>query len=216
MQQKKTTAAILILIFLAGLGASFTLSFLQNQAKLTKPIYSVGIVYPMSGRLDWWGKDAEPIIDSAKKNLQALLGETESDSSFRFIFADSNSAGEGALKAVQSLVAQGAQIIVGLPTSGEVQAVLSYVNQEKVPVISSASTASHLSIPDNVFRISTPENYRAKIGARFAITLGCKKVLVIYRDEAWGCAYAETVLNTFRENGLATDNISFPHPIQDI
>ena len=187
MHHKKTVAT-LILVFLIGLGVGLSLSYLL-EGKLANPVYTIGIVYPMSGRLDWWGRDAEPIIDSAKKDLQALLGETESNSSFRFLFADSNSTGEDALKAVQSLVAKGAQIIVGLPTSGEVEAVLSYVNQEKVPVISSASTASHLSMPDNVFRLSTPENYRAKIGAELALKLGCKKAFVIYRDEAWGRAF---------------------------
>jgi branched-chain amino acid transport system substrate-binding protein len=154
------------------------------------------------------------MIDSAKKDLQALLGETESNSSFRFLFADSNSTGEDALKAVKSLVAKGAQIIVGLPTSGEVEAVLTYVNQEKVPVISSASTASHLSTPDNVFRISTPENYRAEIGAELAIKLGCKKAFVIYRDDGWGRAYAETVMDAFHNSGLAASGVSFTpsHP----
>ncbi len=191
--------------FLSGLGVGYWLSTWDGGS----PEYVIGIVYPMSGRLDWWARDAQPIIDAAKRDIQELLNETGSDVKFIFPFADSESTGEGALGAVEDVVAKGSQIIVGLPTSFEVEAALAYVNSLGIPVISPASTASHLSIPDSVFRLSTPENYRARIGAELALGLNLTGVVVIHRDDDWGNAYAETVSEVFRERGLPAHRISF-------
>ncbi|MFQ5907652.1 MAG: ABC transporter substrate-binding protein [Thermoplasmata archaeon] len=191
--------------FLSGLGVGYLLSTLYSE----RPEYTVGIVYPMSGRLDWWAGDGQPIIDAAKRDVQEMLNETGSDAKFLFPFADSRSTGEGALAAVENVVAAGSQIVVGLPTSFEVEAALAYVSGLGIPVISPASTASHLSIPDSVFRLSTPENYRARIGAELALSMNFTQVVVIHRDEDWGNAYAETVTEAFQEKDLPTYKIPF-------
>jgi len=117
-------------------------TMLENTIdELTSPEYTIGIIYPMSGRLDWWGTQAQPIIDAAERGLQAMLAETGSPVKFSLILSDSKSTGEGALEAAKSLVAQGAQIIVGPPTTREVEAILPYVENTQIPVISPASTA---------------------------------------------------------------------------
>jgi ABC-type branched-subunit amino acid transport system substrate-binding protein len=226
MQRRELAILSAVALLLSGFGAGFWVCTLQNRDRfsqinsrmsllegqineLKNPVYTIGIVYPMSGRLDWWARDTQPVIEAAERDLQAMLDETGSPVRFNFLFADSESTGEGALEAVKSLVDEGAQIIVGLPTSGEVDGVLSYIIASGIPVISPASTASHLSRPDSVFRLSTPENYRARIGAELAIELGYGEVIVIHRDDGWGSAYAETVSRAFTERGLKAHSIAF-------
>ena len=40
--------------------------------------YTVGIVYPLTGRLEWWGQDVLPILESAKEDIRFLLEEAGS------------------------------------------------------------------------------------------------------------------------------------------
>jgi len=217
-------AAILVIL---GLGAGFLarqgeVARLQDEASRLRgeaenaeaPHYRIGVAYPFSGRLSWWSEDAVPILESAERDLEAFLGECGSKARFSFMVADTNSTGEGALKAVKGLVADGAQVIVGLPTSGEVEGVMAYIAQAGVPLISPSSTSSSLSKPDTVFRLSTPENYRAVVGAKLAIRLGYESVFVVHRDDDWGRAYAEAVSGIFEGRGLSAFKISFPvsHP----
>lgn len=178
------------------------------------PSYRIGVAYPFSGRLSWWSADAVPLLESAEKDLEAFLAESGSKTRFSFLVADTNSTGEGALRAVKKLVGEGAQVIVGLPTSGEVEAAMAYLAQAQVPLISPSSTSSSLSKPDLVFRLSTPENYRARVGAELAIKLGYTSVFVVHRDDDWGRAYADAVSSVFGERGLRSFKVPFPvsHP----
>ncbi len=177
--------------------------------ELSNPECCIGIVYPMSGRLEWWSADAQPIIEAAKRDIQEMLKEAGYPIRLRFLFEDSKSTEKGAFMAVKNLISQGAQVIVGLPTSGEVEAVFSYVNYEGVPVISPSSTSSRLSKPDNTFRLSTPENYRARLGAELAIELGFTRVVVVHRFDEWGISYAGAVSEVFNEGGLEAYRVSF-------
>jgi ABC-type branched-subunit amino acid transport system substrate-binding protein len=217
-------AAILVIL---GLGAGYLarqgeIARLQDEASRLReeaenaeaPHYKIGVAYPFGGRLSWWSEDAVPILESAERDLEAFLAECGSKARFSFIVADTNSTGEGALKAVKGLVADGAQVIVGLPTSGEVEGAMAYITQAGVPLISPSSTSSSLSKPDTVFRLSTPENYRAVVGAELAIRLGYESVFVVHRDDDWGRAYADAVSVVFEGRGLSAFKISFhvSHP----
>lgn len=176
---------------------------------MSKPEYVIGVAYPFSGRLDWWSEGATPILETAIRDVQDMLNETGSKISIRFILADSGPQDEGPLEATRSLVEQGAHVIVGLPTSGELEGALDYIEEVGVPVISPASTANRLSRPDCVYRLSTPENYRARVGAELGIKMGYKRVVVLYRDDQWGPGYAETVEGIFRGVGLKAHSIAF-------
>jgi len=218
---------IVAILVILGFGAGYMtrqgeVTRLQNEASRLReevehaeaPSYKIGVAYPFSGRLRWWSEDAVPILESAESDLEMFLAECGSEASFSFLFADTNSTSEGALKAVKRLVGEGAQMIVGLPTSGEVEGALAYLAQVGVPLISPSSTSSGLSKPDNVFRLSTPENYRAVVGAELAIRLGYTSVFVVYRDDDWGRAYADAVSEVFGGKGLSSFKKSFPlsHP----
>jgi ABC-type branched-subunit amino acid transport system substrate-binding protein len=179
-----------------------------------QPEYTIGVLYPFTGRLSWWSADAAPILEAAQRDLKTHLLTAGSPATIRFIVEDSLSTEEGSRDAALSLIAAGAQVIVGAPTSMEVEAIMEVTSLAGVPVISSSSTSSALSLPDHVFRFSTPENYRARVGAELGVHLGYTRVVTVYREDRWGPSYSDAVKEVFTSRGLEAYSVSFPvsHP----
>jgi len=186
----------------------------SRLAVVETPEYKIGVIYPWSGRQSWWSADAKPILQDAESDIEAMLYNLRSNATISFLVEDSNSTGEGAIAAAKRLKDAGVDIIVGVPTSGELEAIMDYTREAGLTIISSSSTSSALSKPDNIFRISTPENYRAKIAAEYAVKLGYDRVVVLYRNFDWGILWANTVVNVFEENNLEAYTIPFQlsHP----
>ena len=190
-------------------------SRLRDAAEATRhPEYTIGVLYPFTGRLSWWSADAPPILEAAQRDLKNHLLAAGSPATIRFIVEDSGSTPERSREAAASLIAAGAQVIVGAPTSLEVEAILEVTRDAGVPLISPASTSSSLSLPDHVFRLSTPENYRARVGAELGVHLGYTRVITVYREDQWGPSYSDTVKNVFTARGLEAYSVSFQvsHP----
>jgi ABC-type branched-subunit amino acid transport system substrate-binding protein len=181
---------------------------------IQNPKYVIGVIYPFTGRLSWWSAGASPILHAAERDLNYSLREMGSNATVRFIIEDSGSTEEGSREAAMKLIAGGAQIIVGAPTSMEVNAIMNVTREAGVPVISSSSTSSALSLPDNIFRLSTPENYRARVGAELGVKLGYTSVVTVYRDDDWGRSYSDEVKGVFETHGLVAYSVPFQlsHP----
>lgn len=171
------------------------------------PEVRIGIVYPLSGRLEEWGQEALPFIQMAESDVNALPETIAAGVRFRFVVRSSETTAEGAQAAVRDLVEnEGVQVIVGLPLSMGLDATIAYLTQHHVAVVSSASTAPlpNLRQPDIVFRIAPPELYLAHTFAEFALEMGYRKTAVIYRTDNWGPRYAEEIAATFRAQGYPT------------
>jgi len=167
----------------------------------------IGVVYPLSGRLESWGQEAWPFIQMAETDINASPDVIAAGLRFRFVVRSSGTAEEGAQAAVRDLAEnEGLQVIVGLPLSGELAATIPYLVQHHLAVISSASTSpqSELRQPDTVFRITPPELYLAHTFARFALNLGYQKAAIIYRADEWGPFYAAEIAATFEAQGYPT------------
>ena len=67
------------------------------------PEYTIGVLYPLTGRLSWWSADAAPILEAAQRDLEASLKAAGSQAKIRFIVEDSLSTEEGSRGAAASL-----------------------------------------------------------------------------------------------------------------
>jgi len=187
----------------------------------TRTEVRIGIVYPISGRLENWGKEALPIIQMAEADINNTPEAVAAGKRFRFVVVSSETTAEGALAAVKDLVEkQGIQVIVGIPTSTELEGAIPHLTQYQVAAINSASTAPlpALSKPDTVFRIAPPELYVARTHAQFALNQGYRKAAVIYRTDDWGPRYADEFVAQFKAKGYPTALVPIPptHPqVQD-
>jgi branched-chain amino acid transport system substrate-binding protein len=171
------------------------------------PEVRIGVVYPLSGRLEQWGKEAVPFIQMAEADINALPESTAAGLRFRFVIRSTETTEEGAMAAVQDLVEkEGIRVIAGLPLSGELEHSISYLTQHHVAVVSSASTGPLpvLRKPDTVFRIAPSELYLARTLAEFALDLGYRKAAVIYRTDGWGDPYAAEIAAAFKSRGYPT------------
>jgi ABC-type branched-subunit amino acid transport system substrate-binding protein len=167
----------------------------------------IGVVYPLSGRLESWGQEAWPFIQMAEADINTSLEAIAAGLRFRFVVHSSETTEEGARAAVRDLVEnEGLRVIVGLPLSGELAATIPSLVQHHLAVISSASTSPQpeLRQPDMVFRIAPPELYLAHTFARFALNLGYQKAAIIYRTDEWGPFYAAEIAATFEAQGYPT------------
>lgn len=209
---KKKLFAFAIIGLLAGLGIGYGVSLYSFTE--TAPEYVIGIVYPLSGRLEWWGQEVLPILESAKSDIQSMLDHTKASATFKYILKTSDTSREGAYEAVKELIEEGAELIVGVPLSANLQHVKESLDRKNVPVISSASTASALCVPDFIFRMISPEMYEARIVSHFALELGYTKLAIFHRGDAWGNAYAEVMTNVYTAQGYTAKSLSFPctHP----
>ena len=177
----------------------------------------IGVVYPLSGRLQEWGQEAQPFIQIAEADANALPEAVAAGVRFRFVVRSSETTAEGALAAVRDLVEnEGIGVTAGLPLSLELNATSAYLTEHQVAAISSASTSPSPALRqiDTIFRISPPELYLARTFAGFAIDQGYRRAAVIYRNDEWGPYYAEEFAAAFRAQGYSTALVSIEptHP----
>ncbi len=171
------------------------------------PEVRIGVVYPLSGRLEEWGQEALPFIQMAEADVNDLPEARTAGWHFRFVARSTGTTVEGALAATKDLVErEGTRVLVGFPMSWELAGSMDYLTQQHVAVVSSASTAPlpELLRPDTVYRISPPELYLARTYARFALHLGYRKAALIYRTDGWGERYAAEFAAQFQAQGYPT------------
>ncbi|HXZ44491.1 MAG TPA: ABC transporter substrate-binding protein, partial [archaeon] len=179
---------------------------------------SIGIVYPLSGRLEQWGGEGLPFVKIAEDDINDLPEAAAAGVHFNTVVRSSNTTGEGALAAVTDLVKnERIQVIAGLPTSGELGGTIEYLAGNHVATISSASTspAPNLLQRDTVFRLMPSELYMAKRLAELSMHLGYRRAAIIHRSpDEWGDAYAAEVAARFRSAGYPTASVPFKptHP----
>ena len=168
------------------------------------------MVYPLSGRLEQWGKEGLPFIDMAEADINSSPETVAAGIHFSFVVRTSETTEQGALAAARDLVEnEGVRVIVGLPTSGELTGAVGYLTQHHVAVVSSSSTSPqpNLRQPDTVFRIAPPELYLARTLAEFALNQGYRKAAVIYRTDGWGEYYAAEIAAKFQSQGYPTAQV---------
>lgn len=193
-----------------------TTTSLLAKPKLPSDV-SIGIVYPLSGRLDEWGHEGVPFINIAEADISNLPEAKAAGVRFHTVVRSSDTTGEGALAAVKDLVEnEHIQVIAGLPTSAELEGAIEYLAGNNVAAVSSASTAPTpiLLKPDTVFRIMPTELYMARRLAELSMYLGYHKCAVIYRTDQWGPAYAAEISARFTSQGYPTANVAIEptHP----
>jgi len=196
--------------------ATPTLPPSPTAAATLPPEVRIGVVYPLSGRLEQWGKEALPFINMAQADINSSP-ETVAGPRFEFVVRSSETTEEGALAAARDLVEnEGVQVIAGLPTSGELTGAIGYLTQHHVAVVSSSSTSPQpgLRQPDTVFRIAPPELYLARTLAKLALDQGYRKAAVIYRTDGWGEYYTAEIAAQFQSQGYPSAQVSIvpTHP----
>ena len=155
---------------------------------------SIGLVYPITGRLGSVGMEMESGFELALEDINnSQLGNTQ----LKFITEDSQGSPEGAIAAFNKLIHQdGVSVILGPATSSATEAAFPIAQQSGVVAISATAAARDLSaIGDFVFRtiLTTDVLIKSGINATQA-TLGYQKAAIIYDETDLFSADGATVM----------------------
>ena len=141
---------------------------------------SIGLVYPITGRLASVGMEMERGFELAQEEVNnSLLGDTK----LRFITEDSRGDPEGAAEAFNKLIPQdGVSVILGPGTSSAAEAAFPIAQQNRVVAISATAAARGLSeIGDFAFRTILTTDVLITSGIAATQTkIGYRKAAIVY------------------------------------
>ncbi|MEO3993988.1 MAG: ABC transporter substrate-binding protein [Desulfurococcaceae archaeon TW002] len=181
-----------------------------------KKVYYIGFTLPLSGELSSIGKVWEKVVQLAIEDLNREVQAYGFNVEFRPMILDDGTTEEKALQNVQSFAYQGIKVIIGPAASAQVKVVKSYVDDNKIVLISPSSTAPTLAIPnDYVFRAVGSDAGQAKALAALAYQEGARKVIVFHRNDEYGNAFADFLEKYFKEMGGTVVKLSYQTGLSD-
>ena len=139
----------------------------------------IGVISPNTGALAAYGNGIVTGVDLAVKEINAaggILGRP-----VEVIKTDDQSDPTECLNAFNSLVSQGAGLIIGSATSGCTSAITDAANEEEVCLLSPTATADSITTEDDfIFRACYADSFQGAIAAAYAKQAGYDKVGVVY------------------------------------
>jgi branched-chain amino acid transport system substrate-binding protein len=211
----------LIVLFLIGIAVGAIISYV-SMAYVLQPAkeeeivtWRIGAAVELSGALATWGTEGQVGARIAVDDMNELLSRTGSRIRFELIVLDTKTIPEECLKVVQYFhETYGIKVVVGPYTSGEVGAIKSYVDMNKICVLA-ISTSPLLSVPDYIFRYMAPDHLGAKGYAKLLWELGYRKVAIIYRKDAWGEGYNSLFTQIFQKLGGTVRSLGYTIDLPD-
>jgi len=196
---------LLLVGLVAGVGLGYMIAPHQSSSatetttsQSTTIEIPIGVEVSLSGSLQGYGPLYRTAAQLAESDVNAYLSQIGSRYRVKLYFEDDKSTPDGALAAAQTFAAKGIKILFTY-TSSATSAVMQFSQQNDMIVISYASTAPQLAIPDNVFRLETPDTGQAKAIAYLMWNQGIRNIVVIYRGDDWG----DGLFNATKQNFLA-------------
>ena len=154
----------------------------------------IGFMAPLSGEAASYGESIKRGVDLALQD--AGLENVE------LIVEDSKCDGKEAVSAITKLISvDGVVAIVGEVCSGATLAAAPVAEQNKVPMVSSASTSPKISEEAWVFRTVPSDALQGDFGANLAYDKGYTKLAVLYSNEEYGLGFTNVLTESFEGLG---------------
>ncbi|AKB79253.1 Branched-chain amino acid ABC transporter, amino acid-binding protein [Methanosarcina horonobensis HB-1 = JCM 15518] len=172
---------------------------------------TIGVLLPLTGSLASIGEASQVALDVSSEDINGYFSGLGSGMNVKLVVKDTESDPETALEKLKELDEMGIKIIIGPQGSDEAQAVLDYANQNGIILLSTASTAPSLAIPDdNLFRLVPDDTNQGIVLARLMTNEGIGTVIPIYRNDVWGDGLADEVEKNFKAlNGTVLKGIAY-------
>ena len=211
----QSTIAFAILALIVGITACDQLIGILTEEELSQTVpdppqltgisgeISIGLLYPMTGRLEVTGAQMKLGFDLALKEIN---GAQRGGASIKFVTADDKSTVEEAVEGYNRLIHEAdVTAIIGPTTSSQCEAAFPIAQENQIVAVSPTSAATGLSaIGDFIFRVTLTSD--AHIPNSVIVTqkkLGYMQVALIY-DELH--AIAVSGANAFRQ-ALTENNV---------
>lgn len=162
----------------------------------------VALLVPLSGPSAAIGR---AILDAATMALFDIA-----DDSFELLPRDTGGTPEGAQRAAQSVLQEGAQLILGPLTQGEVEAVKPLARGAKVAVVAFSSVAAVAD--DNTFLLSFLPRQQVRRVVAFAREKGMSRYAALAPQSAYGQLVVDELRAAVTEGGGTVDRVEFYDP----
>ena len=163
----------------------------------------IGDLTDLSGELQAIGSQQKIAVGLAINDINAyLLAVGDTNVKFATVTEDTALNPATALTDLQTLNAQGVQVVVGPLTSGEASNILQYADSNHIVLISPSSTAISLAIPnDYLFRLVPNDAAQSFAIARALISDNVKDIVVINQQSVYGTGLANATMIRYEALG---------------
>jgi branched-chain amino acid transport system substrate-binding protein len=173
---------------------------------------TIGDLTDLSGQLQAIGSQQKIAVGLAINDINAyLLSIGDKNVKFATVTEDTGLNPATALTDLQTLSAQGVQVVVGPLSSGEASNILQYADENHIVLISPSSTAISLAIPnDYLYRLVPNDAAQSFAIARALVDDNVKDIIVINQQSTYGTGLANATINRFKAlGGSVTDEIQY-------
>ena len=177
---------------------------------------TIGVIGPMTGSLALYGTGISEGAELAVSEINAAGGLKVGDTTYTLVTETKDDQGDSTecLNAMNSLIADGVQFVVGSATSGCSSAITSTANSEQVLMITPSGTSDALtSTMDYVFRTCFADSFQGKLAAQWCLDNGYTNVGIVYCSadtysaglrDSFTSACAERDITIVAEESVAT------------
>ncbi len=179
-------------------------------------VITLGMIGPLTGSVAVYGTHIANGVDLAVEEINAAGGVTLSDGTYQLAVERKDDQGDTTecVNAMNALISEGIQLVVGSATSGCTSAITSIANSEGVVLITPSGTADSLTTQmDYVFRTCFRDSFQGQLAAQYAADKGYPKVGIVYCSadtyssglrDAFVSACADKGIDIVAEESVAT------------
>jgi branched-chain amino acid transport system substrate-binding protein len=209
MFMKKTTWVLIGILLIATLLSGCIES--TKKATSESEDITIGALLPLTGSVASIGEASRVALEVSAEDINSYYSGLGSGKNVKLIVRDTKSDPETALEQLKELDKMGIKLVVGPQGSTEAAAVLEYANQHGIVLLSTASTAPALAIPeDNLYRLVPDDSKQGLVLARLMKDEGISTVIPMYRNDVWGKGLASEVeKNKKALNGTVLEGIAY-------
>ncbi|UGV41408.1 penicillin-binding protein activator [Methanococcoides orientis] len=206
----KRTALFLISILLMATFLSGCVESTGGATSESEDI-TIGALLPLTGDLYSIGEASQTALEVSADDINNYFSGLGSGKNVNVIVKDTESDPEMALEQLKELDEMGITLVIGPQSSNEAEAVLEYANENGITLLSTASTASSLAIPDdNLFRLVPDDTNQGLSLAKFMQEDGINTVIPMYRNDVWGNGISDEVRKSFEGlDGTVLEGVTY-------
>ena len=167
---------------------------------------TLGMIGPLTGSVAVYGTHIENGVKLAIEEINAAGGVTLSDGAHQLAVEVKDDQGDSTecVNAMNALISDGIQLVVGSATSGCTSAITSIANSEGVVMMTPSGTADSLTTTmDYVFRTCFRDSFQGELAAQYALDEGYTKVGVVYCSaDTYSAGLRDAFIAACQDKGL--------------
>ena len=146
-------------------------------------VITLGMIGPLTGSLAVYGTHNQRGVELAIEEINAAGGVALSDGTYQLAADIRDDQGDTTecVNAMNALISDGIQLVIGSATSGCTSAITSIANSEGVVLITPSGTADSLTTSMGyVFRTCFRDSFQGELAAQYAADQGYTRVGIVY------------------------------------